>query len=525
MLGNETKNLISEIDENDKFIQLTQDEQKSILKLLLEQDFEMKKKQSLENYRSLNVRQVRNLECLLTKDSDNLYGNYFRKGKYLICVPCFYDEKGKFNGKINCDSRCSKKKVRRLLLEQHFDNDKGKMKEGEYHIQYDKKKFVGTCLPKVYQVIKVTLKAKKKTRKNFYLHRSLIRKADNRENRKNFLVYVVRFSKGDNNPSQSYKSELTDCKVMKCIGVIEFNQKTREIQIQKESFLGKTTKRSCDGYCKFIDRIINDFSGLHGDALGHHGMSVNGKDEYNSIYFMKDHGKYSLDEYLNNFDLRFPMKLNVVKMMVQEVCDFHKKWYVHRDIKPGNFFLDSLNEIKLGDLCDAKLCGDRDKKRTGTFIFCAPEVLEKFKKVIYRAHNENVITQQSDIFSLGVSIMVVLLRIKHFPVRNFDYEGRERFLNDNFTKLKVFCRDNSCVEIFNMVERMLNENPKSRPNSFEVEKFFKKIKIMDYSFTQFAQPKKQSFMQKSQSFEVPKDSYEVSEGDLEVPKFRSSSLT
>jgi serine/threonine-protein kinase len=77
----------------------------------------------------------------------------------------------------------------------------------------------------------------------------------------------------------------------------------------------------------------------------------------------------------------------------------HAANLVHRDVKPGNGFLDSDNSVRLGDLGMASAVGtDGSAPPDGTLATVAPEVLGPTGRC----------TVRSDVYSLGATIFYLL---------------------------------------------------------------------------------------------------------------------
>ena len=91
--------------------------------------------------------------------------------------------------------------------------------------------------------------------------------------------------------------------------------------------------------------------------------------------------------------------------MVCALKHVHDLGFIHLDVKPENFFVKQNGTVKLGDFGMAqhlnKLEGLCDEDVEGDCIFLAPEILEFSDKM------EDKITQKTDIFSLGVTLIEI----------------------------------------------------------------------------------------------------------------------
>ncbi|KAL7719401.1 Membrane-associated tyrosine-and threonine-specific CDC2-inhibitory kinase [Entamoeba marina] len=84
--------------------------------------------------------------------------------------------------------------------------------------------------------------------------------------------------------------------------------------------------------------------------------------------------------------------------------------FVHLDVKPENIFITFDGKVKLGDFGTSRPIGSScDIEEVGESRYLAPEVLQ------------GIISPQSDIFSLGISLFEMSSR-KHFPIydKTFD---------------------------------------------------------------------------------------------------------
>ncbi len=170
---------------------------------------------------------------------------------------------------------------------------------------------------------------------------------------------------------------------------------------------------------------------------------------------------------------------------------------IHRDIKLENICLDKNNNPKFIDFSFAATLSNReDLEIVGTPIYLAPEIFEEQK----------IINQKNDIYSLGISILELLLKT--------DYKGDflafiENKGNKNFRTLKQLIyyvatnnladfieKDDLDLSAFNIIENKENEdkinilkeklinmlkhmiqnNPENRYDIFQVKEEFEEIK-------------------------------------------------
>lgn len=116
-----------------------------------------------------------------------------------------------------------------------------------------------------------------------------------------------------------------------------------------------------------------------------------------------------------NFDKK--TLLSIFKGMAEAVQKFHNENYIHRDIKPDNFFYRFVNgkiEVVLGDfgLSESRKDPELGQDLCGTFGFVDPGtcVTQSHKR---RAFHTFRYGKRADIFSLGVSFLVFMYGRDH----------------------------------------------------------------------------------------------------------------
>ena len=120
-------------------------------------------------------------------------------------------------------------------------------------------------------------------------------------------------------------------------------------------------------------------------------------------------------------------KLCEIAKQAAAAIDFcHKHGFIHRDIKPGNFFFadESQTQVLLGDFgisvrCDQDGVACTDQARTR--IYAAPEMY-------YTVPGENrvEIDTKSDFYSLGMVLLCMWMGEKEFKEREFELMQRKR---------------------------------------------------------------------------------------------------
>ena len=135
----------------------------------------------------------------------------------------------------------------------------------------------------------------------------------------------------------------------------------------------------------------------------------------------------------------------------------HSFRIIHRDIKPGNIFLNEKLEIKIGDFgLAAKLEFEGERKRTicGTPNYIAPEILEG-----RAGHSYEV-----DIWSIGILIYSMLYGRAPFETHDVKLTyKRIKMLSYHFPEGL-----NSSPEAKDLISRILVLNPLERPSIDEI---------------------------------------------------------
>ena len=116
----------------------------------------------------------------------------------------------------------------------------------------------------------------------------------------------------------------------------------------------------------------------------------------------------------------------IAKQAAAAIDFCHKHGFIHRDIKPGNFFFadENQNQVLLGDFGISVRCDQNGVARTDqarTRIYAAPEMY-------YTVPGENrvEIDTKSDFYSLGMVLLCLWMGEKEFKEREFELMKRKR---------------------------------------------------------------------------------------------------
>lgn len=114
----------------------------------------------------------------------------------------------------------------------------------------------------------------------------------------------------------------------------------------------------------------------------------------------------------NNLSKKDIIKLGIDICSALEICQ--RYGVVHGDIKPGNLFVSTDGDYKLGDFGTAKMKNEifAGKSRRGTYDYMAPEV-----------YRNEAVDYRCDIFSLGI-VLYRLLNQGRFPFMSPDNEEK-----------------------------------------------------------------------------------------------------
>jgi serine/threonine protein kinase len=178
--------------------------------------------------------------------------------------------------------------------------------------------------------------------------------------------------------------------------------------------------------------------------------------DYEDIYIVLEYCKHTDLATIQNRDPELFTETKV-KHYILQVIDglehIHSKGIVHGDLKLENIYVNSDDQIKIGDFGDSNKVGDMGLG--GTPVYMAPEILtDRY------SHKYNY---TSDIWSLGVILYIMLF-------------NSEPFLNDSKILLVEYSFPESASEFSkDLISKILQLNPESRPSLKEIRNhsFFK----------------------------------------------------
>ena len=166
-------------------------------------------------------------------------------------------------------------------------------------------------------------------------------------------------------------------------------------------------------------RILGNLSHSHIATLLDVGNDANG-----APYFVMEYiDGVPITQYVREHGLDLRAKIELFLPILDAVQNAHSQLVVHRDIKPGNVFVDSHGVAKLLDFGIAKLLGDttRDSAKTQTGI--GPLTPEYASPEQVRGQPTGT---PSDIYSLGILLYEVLVGQRPYEIDDTSPSGIER---------------------------------------------------------------------------------------------------
>ena len=157
--------------------------------------------------------------------------------------------------------------------------------------------------------------------------------------------------------------------------------------------------------------------------------------------------------------------------MIMGLLFVHECGYIHTDIQPGNYLVDSNGYIKLNDFSLAKRIRElpyMDDIIEGDARYISKELFH------FEEYKNNKINDKSDVFSLGLTILELVAKIE------LPYNGElwHKLRNENFIISESFfkkCNIENHKEFMILISQMILPF-KQRPNLKEIINYFPKLK-------------------------------------------------
>ncbi|XP_078353946.1 serine/threonine-protein kinase PLK1-like [Oculina patagonica] len=234
---------------------------------------------------------------------------------------------------------------------------------------------------------------------------------------------------------------------------------TNKVYALKAVPKAKLTK-SADRYNKIETEIELHKSLRQRHVVGFHGHF---EDDQHVYILLELCSRKSLVQTLKSRGKLTEPEVRYLMYQAVQACSYlHAQRVIHRDIKVGNFFLNSDMELRLGDFGLAVRLKEGEKKiktMCGTPNYIAPEVLSK------EGHSYEV-----DTWALGCVMYTLLIGHPPFETKSLR-ETYNRIRNNEYT-IPSRISDSAAK----LIQKMLQANPANRPSLNEIlaDEFFKK---------------------------------------------------
>ena len=173
----------------------------------------------------------------------------------------------------------------------------------------------------------------------------------------------------------------------------------------------------------------------------------------------------------NNFEFTENFYWDLIFEMIMGLLFVHECGYIHTDIQPGNYLVDSNGYIKLNDFSLAKRIRElpyMDDIIEGDARYISKELFH------FEEYKNNKINDKSDVFSLGLTILELVAKIE------LPYNGElwHKLRNENFIISESFfkkCNIENHKEFMILISQMILPF-EQRPNLKEIINHFPKLK-------------------------------------------------
>ncbi|KAJ5475156.1 hypothetical protein N7539_008222 [Penicillium diatomitis] len=184
--------------------------------------------------------------------------------------------------------------------------------------------------------------------------------------------------------------------------------------------------------------------------------------------YLSSHGKIAED-----------MVRTIARQLLRALHYLHKRRITHRDIKPDNILVSSLDplKVKLSDFGLSKVTQEETFLKTfcGTLLYCAPEVYpdyETYRRGEFRKRRRlgdpppktSPYSQSVDMWSLGAVLYHILCGVPPYSGRAEDRGvAMLRGIMESEANFDVLRREGVSESGVDFVSRLLNRDPFSRP--------------------------------------------------------------
>eukprot|EP00347_Sterkiella_histriomuscorum_P015633 403356289 len=200
---------------------------------------------------------------------------------------------------------------------------------------------------------------------------------------------------------------------------------------------------------------------------------VNTNDELCMVFPYAQNGDLLsyIDKYMPGQDIPEETLKEWIAQIALGLLELHSSNIMHRDIKPSNILVLDDGSLQIFDFGMAAKSGERPKRKrsfAGTYDYMAPELAElKYNNCV-------------DIYSLGISILQI-------AIQKYSKDMTSADIFKSYAPAYSF-------EFNDLIWKMLNENPKTRPTAFQlisldylsetkpIKEYFSTKGSMDYAY-------------------------------------------
>ncbi|XP_078417890.1 eIF-2-alpha kinase GCN2-like isoform X1 [Cetorhinus maximus] len=212
------------------------------------------------------------------------------------------------------------------------------------------------------------------------------------------------------------------------------------------------------------------------------------------LFIKMDFCKMTLEKWIENHChtcFNFKCCSKIIKEMLQGLSYIHSQDVIHRDLKPGNIFIDQDGSVKIGDFglsrfCTSQGCAEhktftsKNKKdvqvelsadnekltaNIGTYGYLAPEVRTSHRKTMYDS--------KADMYSFGMVILDMLFQCTAQERQKWrDQIGQcnsQCYIHELFVdKTKAFLLRPEFLSLLQTCRELLQDDPQKRPSAEEI---------------------------------------------------------
>ena len=197
-------------------------------------------------------------------------------------------------------------------------------------------------------------------------------------------------------------------------------------------------------------------------------------DSENYSWYTMPFYKSNLETFCNNIEIEENLIINIAKNILEAMSVIESQNMVHRDLKPNNILLNSIEDLVICDFGLTKMQRDtvltRSLQGMGTDYYSAPEQLENAKNVDIRA----------DIFSFGRILIWLFTKNRTYDINHNLIPMKFRSLIKKCVELNPEQRYKSVRELTSAFEQRI-----SKDNLFNRKQILDQITVDSESYINF----------------------------------------